>query len=130
MAGRTEEGGDATSTGIQDARASAGALILQGGSAAAGSQRPESVPGTRTIDGGLSRRMADARELAPVIVVVGLALVGLGALAWLGGLSWFGRLPGDIRIDRDGLRVFVPVTSMLLVSVALSLLAALLRRLV
>ena len=74
--------------------------------------------------------MADARELAPVIVVVGLALVGLGALAWLGGLSWFGRLPGDIRIDRDGLRVFVPVTSMLLVSVALSLLAALLRRLV
>jgi len=74
--------------------------------------------------------MAGVRELGPVIVVVGLAVVALGVLAWLGGLSWFGWLPGDLRIDRDGLRVFVPFTSMLLVSVALSLFAALLRRLV
>ncbi len=74
--------------------------------------------------------MADVRTLAPAIVVVGLVVVVLGVLAWLGGLSWFGRLPGDIRIDRDGLQVFIPVPSMLLISVVLSLVAALVRRLV
>ncbi|MGO9653121.1 DUF2905 domain-containing protein, partial [Mycobacterium sp.] len=36
--------------------------------------------------------------------------------------SWFGRLPGDIRVERDNVRVYIPVVSMLLVSVAASLL--------
>ena len=44
-------------------------------------------------------------------------------------LSWFGRLPGDIRIERPHTRIYIPLTSMLLVSVALSLIAAVLRRL-
>jgi hypothetical protein len=44
-------------------------------------------------------------------------------------LSWFGRLPGDIRIERPHTRIYVPITSMLLVSVVLSLLVTLLRRL-
>jgi hypothetical protein len=41
---------------------------------------------------------------------------------WAGGLSWFGRLPGDIRIERGNVRIYIPVISMLLVSVAASLL--------
>ena len=45
---------------------------------------------------------------------------------WL--LSWFGRLPGDIRIEGERGRLFIPVTSMLLVSLAASLVLALLRR--
>jgi hypothetical protein len=38
-----------------------------------------------------------------------------------GGLGWFGRLPGDLRWGSGGVRVYVPLTSMLLVSVLLSL---------
>lgn len=55
-----------------------------------------------------------------------LALVGV--LAWGGGLSWFGRLPGDIRIERPRLRVYIPLMSMLLVSIVVSLLFAMFRR--
>lgn len=62
------------------------------------------------------------------LVAAGVVLVVLGLLAGSGALSWFGRLPGDIRIERDGVRVFVPITSMLLVSVVGSLLLSLLRR--
>jgi hypothetical protein len=58
---------------------------------------------------------------------VGLVVVGL--LVWSGALGWFGRLPGDIRIERDSVRVYVPLVSMLLVSVGLSLILYLIRRL-
>jgi hypothetical protein len=64
-----------------------------------------------------------------LVVAAGLAIVLLGVLIWSGGLSWFGRLPGDIRVERDGLRIYFPLTSMILVSVALSLLSYLVRRL-
>ena len=37
---------------------------------------------------------------------------------WL--VNWFGRLPGDINITRNGSRIFVPITSMILVSIVLT----------
>jgi len=64
-----------------------------------------------------------------VLVGLGIALVVLGLLVWSGALSWFGRLPGDVRIERDSVRIYVPLISMLILSVALSLLLYLLRRL-
>lgn len=67
-------------------------------------------------------------SIGPSLVVVGLAVVAVGLLAWTGALSWFGRLPGDIRVERPNARVYVPITSMILVSVVLSLVAALVRR--
>jgi Protein of unknown function (DUF2905) len=68
------------------------------------------------------------RGLGLVLGGIGLGLLLLGILLWSGGLGWFGRLPGDIRIERDGLRVYVPIVSMLVVSAALSLLLWLIRR--
>jgi hypothetical protein len=65
----------------------------------------------------------------PVLVGLGVALVVVGLLVWSGALSWFGRLPGDVRIERDSVHIYVPLVSMLLVSLALSLLLYLLRRL-
>jgi len=64
-----------------------------------------------------------------LLVALGLGLVVLGLLVWSGALSWFGRLPGDIRVERDSVHVYVPIASMLIVSVALSLLLYLVRRL-
>lgn len=68
------------------------------------------------------------RNLGPVLVVAGLVVVVIGLLAWSGGLSWFGRLPGDIRVERDNVRVYVPWVSMLLISAVVSLLLWLFRR--
>jgi len=71
----------------------------------------------------------DSRPLGLILVVLGVAAVVVGVLLWLGVLSWFGRLPGDIRIERDNVHVFFPITSMILVSIVLSLLLNLIRRL-
>lgn len=77
------------------------------------------------------------RQLGPVLVAGGVALVLLGVLLWSGTASslfswfgsWFGRLPGDIRIDRDGTRVFLPFTSTLVVSAVLTVALNVIRRL-
>ena len=51
-----------------------------------------------------------------------------GLLTMAGWLRWFGHLPGDIRIERDNVRVYVPVVSMLLLSVLFSVLSYVIRR--
>ena len=68
------------------------------------------------------------RNAGMLVIAAGLALVVLGVLIYSGALSWFGRLPGDIRYEGRNTRVYVPLISMLLVSLVLSLLAYLLRR--
>jgi uncharacterized membrane protein len=61
--------------------------------------------------------------LGKLFVAIGLVLVVIGlALQFAPGLlGWFGRLPGDIDISRDGTRVFIPVTSMIVISLVLTL---------
>ncbi len=68
------------------------------------------------------------RDIGRVLVGVGVLVVVIGLLAWAGGLSWFGRLPGDIRIERENTRIYVPFTSMVLVSIVASILLSLFRR--
>jgi DUF2905 family protein len=65
----------------------------------------------------------------PLLIVVGLGIALIGVLIWSGGLAWFGRLPGDIRIERDTVRVYIPLASMFLVSVVLSFIMYLINRL-
>lgn len=56
-------------------------------------------------------------------MLVGAGLVVLGALIrYAPGLfSWFGTLPGDIRIEGENSSVFIPITSMIVVSVLLTI---------
>lgn len=69
-----------------------------------------------------------SRGLGGVLIVVGLVLILLGGLAWAGMLGWFGRLPGDIRLERGATRIYVPLVSMLIVSLLISLAAYVFRR--
>ena len=64
--------------------------------------------------------------MGPTLVIVGLVVAGVGGLVWLG--VPLGRLPGDIAIARDGFRLYVPITTSLLVSGAFMLVSWLLRR--
>jgi uncharacterized membrane protein len=68
------------------------------------------------------------RSIGFLIVVVGICLVAVGLLVSSGALNWFGRLPGDIRYEGETTRVYVPIVSMLIVSVVLSLLFYLVRK--
>ena len=63
-----------------------------------------------------------------ILIAIGVGLILVGLLIWSGSLSWFGRLPGDIRIERETVRVYVPIVSMLLVSLVVSLALYLVRR--
>lgn len=62
------------------------------------------------------------------VIVGGICLVVVGILLYTGGFGWFGKLPGDIRYESNRVGVYVPVVSMLLVSLALSLIFYLVRR--
>lgn len=62
-------------------------------------------------------------------------LVGLGILVVFIGLTWrwirrvpLFHLPGDIVVDRPGFKFFMPITSMIVISLVLSALAWLLRK--
>ncbi len=63
-----------------------------------------------------------------VLIAIGLVLVVAGLLwPFLSRLP-LGRLPGDIVIDRPGLKIFIPITTMILVSGVVSLILWILRR--
>ena len=64
----------------------------------------------------------------PVLVAIGAGIVILGLLVWAGGLSWCGRLPGDIRIERETVRMYIPLVSMLVISIVLTVLLNLISR--
>jgi len=61
-------------------------------------------------------------ELGRFLVVVGVLLVVVGGLAMAGIRLPFGRLPGDIAITGEHGGLFIPIGTMLIVSLVLSLL--------
>jgi hypothetical protein len=71
---------------------------------------------------------SDQRTFGLLIVSVGVLVILIGLVAMRGWLGWFGHLPVDIRIERPNLRVYVPIGSMILVSILLSALSYVLRR--
>ena len=68
------------------------------------------------------------RGVGLVVIVCGAFLVVAGLLIYSGALNWFGRLPGDIRYEGEHTRVYVPIVSMLIISLVLSLVLYLIRR--
>jgi len=68
------------------------------------------------------------KSVGQLIVVVGLVLVVIGLVTMRGWLGWFGHLPGDIRVERPNVRVYVPIVSMLVISILFSVLSYVLRR--
>ena len=72
--------------------------------------------------------MMDARGGGLFVIFSGIAVVVVGLLIYAGALSWFGRLPGDLNFGGERTRVFIPLTSMLIVSLVLSLAMYVLRR--
>ena len=63
-------------------------------------------------------------------MIIGATLFLLGVLLhfapWM--LNWFGKLPGDIRIENERSSVFIPVTSMIIISIVLTILINLFKK--
>lgn len=62
-------------------------------------------------------------ETGKWIIVAGIAIVAIGVVIYLfhDKLHWIGRLPGDVRIERENFRLYIPITTMILASVLLTL---------
>ena len=64
------------------------------------------------------------------LVILGVVFALVGLVLWLAPqVPWLGKLPGDIRIERPGVRLYVPITTCVLISAVLTLLAQLWSRL-
>jgi hypothetical protein len=68
-------------------------------------------------------------SVGSLLITLGIGFVIVGLLVWVGGFGWFGRLPGDIRIERDTMRIYIPFASTIVISIVLNLVFYLIRRL-
>lgn len=68
------------------------------------------------------------RHVGNLLILVGVIAILAGMAARFGLLSWFGALPGDIRRVGQHSAVFVPITSMVLLSIILTVLVNLIGR--
>ena len=67
--------------------------------------------------------------LGKTLIVIGIVLAVLGGLILLSGhIPWLGKLPGDIRIKRDGFSFYFPLTTCIIISILLTLIFRLLGR--
>jgi hypothetical protein len=66
--------------------------------------------------------LQDEMRFGNILMIVGAAILVVGALVKFapGLFAWFGNLPGDIRIEGENTRLFIPITSMILISVVLT----------
>jgi hypothetical protein len=60
-------------------------------------------------------------EVGRIILVIGIVLVVLGGLAVMGVRLPFGHLPGDIAIEGENGAIYIPLGTMLLISLILTL---------
>lgn len=83
------------------------------------------------VAGGAAGRISftwETGRMARWLIILGVVLVLAGLLwPWITRLG-LGRLPGDILIERDHFRLYIPITTSILVSIVLSLILWLLNR--
>ncbi|MDQ3249318.1 MAG: DUF2905 domain-containing protein [Chloroflexota bacterium] len=61
-------------------------------------------------------------DLGRTLIVIGGAIVVVGLVLSLAGrLPWLGNLPGDVAIERDNFRLYVPCGTMILLSILLTI---------
>jgi len=68
--------------------------------------------------------------MARWLIIAGSIILALGLIFQFapGLLNWFGKLPGDIRIESGRSRIFIPITSMIIVSIIVTVLINIFRR--
>jgi DUF2905 family protein len=66
--------------------------------------------------------------MGKMLILAGLALAVLGVIWLVGERLGLGRLPGDIVIEREGMRIYIPLMTSLIVSIGLSVLLWLFNR--
>ena len=57
------------------------------------------------------------------VIVFGVVVVVTGVIIYFfhDKLNWLGRLPGDIRIEKENVKFYFPITTMILISLLLTI---------
>jgi hypothetical protein len=73
----------------------------------------------------------DFDQIAKILIIVGVITILVGGLVFLAGRVGLplGQLPGDIRIQREGFSCFIPLATMILLSVILTVVVNIISRL-
>lgn len=68
-------------------------------------------------------------KMARWFIILGIILIIIGVILYLTPwvFKWFGHLPGDIRIEKENIRIYFPITSMIVISIILTLIVNLIR---
>lgn len=72
-------------------------------------------------------------QIGRILIFIGIFIVVLGIIFLLSTnkpslFAWFGKLPGDINMEKEQTRIFIPVTSMIIISIVLTLLINLFKK--
>ena len=69
-------------------------------------------------------------QLGKILIIVGIILVIAGVIIYFAGnrLNWIGHLPGDIRIEKENVRFYFPLTTMIILSIVLSIILWIIRK--
>jgi hypothetical protein len=70
------------------------------------------------------------QETGKYIILIGAFILIAGVIIYFFSdkLGWIGRLPGDIRVEKENVRFYFPVTTMILFSILLSIIAGIVKR--
>lgn len=70
-------------------------------------------------------------QAGKLLIVAGIILIIAGLIVYFAGnkFTWLGHLPGDIRIEKENVRFYFPITTMIILSLVLSAIVYLIRKL-
>jgi H+/Cl- antiporter ClcA len=70
------------------------------------------------------------QQAGKFLIAAGIILVIAGLIVYFAGnkLNWLGHLPGDIRIEKENVRFYFPITTMIILSIVLSAIVYLIRK--
>jgi hypothetical protein len=70
------------------------------------------------------------QEWGKIIMLIGALVVVYGLFLWRGinPLAWVGNLPGDIHIKNKNVSIYIPITTMIIFSILLSLIIYIFRK--
>ena len=70
-------------------------------------------------------------QTGKILIIIGIIAIVLGIIIYFAGdkFNWLGRLPGDIRIEKENFRLYIPITTMIIISILISLIIKLFQKL-
>ena len=70
------------------------------------------------------------QQTGKYFIIAGICIVGAGIFIYFfhDYLKWFGKLPGDVRIEKEKYGFYFPIVSMIIISIAVTVIINIVKR--